>query len=81
MDYLWIGIGIVALFLLNKLILAPIRHLIVNVVVGLFALYLINSFGYIIGLSHVPITMITGLIVGIFGFPGVLGVTAYYTFF
>lgn len=81
MDLIWVGIGIVALFLLNKLILAPMRNLIVNIVVGLVVLYLINTFGSIFGFAHVPITWITGLIIGIFGLPGVVVVTLYYTFF
>jgi len=81
MDYLWIGIGIVALWLLNRLILAPFRKLAVNIIVGLVVLYLVNTFGGTFGFQHVPITWVTGIIIGIFGLPGVLGVTLYYTFF
>ena len=80
MDYLWIGAGIAALFILNKFFLAPVRHLVGNVIIGLIALYLINHFGMVIGLHTVPITWITGIIIGIFGLPGVLVVTLFYTF-
>ncbi len=81
MDYIWVGIGIAALFALNRLILAPVRRLAVNVVVGIIALYVVNSYGYIVGLQHVPVTVVTGLLIGIFGLPGVVLVTLYYTFF
>ena len=50
MDYLWIGAGIAALWLLNKVVLAPVRHLAFNVIIGLIALYFVNHFGAVIGL-------------------------------
>ncbi len=81
MDILWIGAGIVALWLLNKLVLAPVRSLITHIVVGLIALFFINQFGGALGLHVVPITWITGIIIGIFGLPGVAVLTLYYTFF
>ena len=43
MEYLWIAAGIFILFLVHKLILAPMRHLVVNVVVGLIV------FGALVG--------------------------------
>ena len=70
MEYLWIAAGIFILFLVHKLILAPMRHLVVNVVVGLIVLYGVNHFGYLFGFQHVPITVGTGLIIGLFGLPG-----------
>lgn len=81
MDFIWIAIGIVVLFLLHKIILVPFRKLIVNVAVGLFILYLVNSYGYMLGLETVPITIVTGIIIGILGIPGVVLVTLYYTMF
>lgn len=70
MEYLWIAAGVFGLFLVHKLILAPMRHLVVNVVVGLIVLYGVNHFGYLFGFQHVPITVGTGLIIGLFGLPG-----------
>ena len=67
MEYLWIAAGVFGLFLVHKLILAPMRHLVVNVVVGLIVLYGVNHFGYLFGFQHVPITVGTGLIIGLFG--------------
>lgn len=81
MDFIWIAIGIIVLFLLHKIILVPFRKLIVNVAVGLFILYLVNSYGYMLGLEAVPITIVTGIIIGILGIPGVVLVTLYYTMF
>ncbi|WP_301860759.1 pro-sigmaK processing inhibitor BofA family protein [uncultured Megasphaera sp.] len=81
MEYIWVAVGIAALFLLNKFVLAPVRRLIVNLVVGLLVLYLVNTYGYLFGFHAVPITVVTGLLIGIFGLPGVLLITLYYTFF
>lgn len=81
MDYIWIGVGIAALWILNKFVLAPVRHLVFNVIIGLIALYFINQFGGAMGLHYVPITWITGIIIGIFGLPGVAVLMLYFTFF
>ena len=69
MEYLWIAAGVFVLFLVHKLILryAPFS---VNVVVWLIVLYGVNHFGYLFGFQHVPITVGTGLIIGLFGLPG-----------
>ena len=80
MDLYGVGIGIIILVLLHKLILAPLRRL-GNVIVGLIVLYGINHFGYLLGLSPVPITLVTGLLIGIFGLPAVAVLTLFYTFF
>lgn len=81
MDFLWIGLGIAAVFFLNKLLLAPLRKLVFNIAVGLIALYFVNTFGYMAGLAHVPVTIVTGFLIGVLGLPGVVLVTAYYTLF
>lgn len=81
LDLYGVGIGIIILVLLHKLILAPLRRLLGNVIVGLIVLYGINHFGYLLGLSPVPITLVTGLLIGIFGLPAVAVLTLFYTFF
>lgn len=81
MEYLSIAIGVVILYLVHKVILTPMRHLVVNVIICLIVLYGVNHFGYLFGFQHVPITLATGLIMGLFGLPGVVLVTLYYTFF
>ena len=40
MEYLSIAIGVVILYLVHKVILTPMRHLVVNVIIGLIVLYL-----------------------------------------
>jgi inhibitor of the pro-sigma K processing machinery len=54
MDFYGIGIGIVILILVHKLILAPLRHLLGNVVVGLLLLYGVNHFGYLLPMCPLP---------------------------
>lgn len=81
MEYIWIALGILILFVFSKLVLAPLRKLAANVVIGLIVLYGVNHFGYLFGFQHVPITVGTGIIIGLFGLPGVVLVTLYYTFF
>ena len=58
MDYVWIGAGILALFLLNKLVLAPVRRLVVNVLSGLVVLHLINTYGYLAGFIFIRIGIV-----------------------
>ena len=77
MEYASIAVGIVLLFIVNKFILAPIRRLAINTVIGLFMLYIINSYGSIVGLHVNPLV---GLVIGFFGVPGVIIVTLFYTF-
>ena len=77
-EYLYIGAGIVLLLIINRFILAPIRRLAINIMMGLFLLHLINTYGSLAGLHHVNVTPLTGLIVGFFGVPGVVAVTLFY---
>ena len=70
MEYLYIGAGIVLLLIINRFILAPIRRLAINTMMGLFLLHLVNTYGSLAGLHHV--------IVGFFGVPGVVAVTLFY---
>lgn len=78
MGYLYIGAGIVLLLIINRFILAPIRRLAINTIMGLFLLHLVNTYGPLAGLHHVNVTPLTGLIVGFFGVPGVVAVTLFY---
>ena len=80
MEYASIAVGIVLLFIVNKFILAPIRRLAINTVIGLFMLYIINSYGSIVGLHHVDVNPLVGLVIGFVGVPGVIIVTLFYTF-
>lgn len=66
--------GIIMLFLVAKLLLIPIKivwKLALNAIVGGITLLLINFIGGFFGL-YIPINIITALITGILGVPGVV---------
>ena len=67
-------IAIVAVFLLIKLLTAPIRFagkMLINALVGFVVLFLLNFAGNIVGIS-LGINWFNALVVGIFGAPGVV---------
>lgn len=80
-DFSGILIGLVVLYIIHTFILKPFKGLLANVVAGLVVVMLINHFGPGLGIGHVPITMVTGIIIGILGLPGVALLTLFYTFF
>ena len=75
MEYLYIIlIGLVVLaiakFLLN-LKISKLIGLILNIVLGIIVLWLVNTFGGSLGIA-IPINIITALVVGLGGLPGVI---------
>ena len=69
-----IVIAVIAVFLILKLLTAPIRFaakMLINALVGFAVLFLLNFVGGIVGLS-LGINWFNALIVGIFGAPGVV---------
>ena len=60
----------VAKFVLN-LNIRRIIELAINIVLGIIILWLLNKFGGSLGIS-IPINIITALVVGILGIPGVI---------
>jgi inhibitor of the pro-sigma K processing machinery len=67
-------VGIILLFLIAKLLLVPIKivwKMIVNALIGGITLILINLIGSFFGL-HIDINIITSLITGFLGVPGVI---------
>ena len=74
MEYLSFLVALIVLFLVLKIIAAPIKiiiKLMLNALAGGVVLFLINMIGA--GLGFVlDINWITSLIVGIFGVPGVI---------
>ncbi len=75
MDYIQIIIIAIVVLLLAKFVLnlniKRIIELIVNILLGIIVLWLINRFGGSLGIS-IPINIITALVVGILGLPGVI---------
>ena len=72
MDYLKIAIIALVVILIAKFLLhldgKKLIGLIVNAIVGLIVLWIIN----LTGLIALPINIITCLLVGVFGLPGVI---------
>ena len=68
------GLGVLVIFVLLKLITAPIRlifKLLLNTLIGFALLYLANLIGGVFGFS-LEFTAVNALIAGIFGIPGVI---------
>lgn len=66
--------GVFVLWLIIKLFLTPIKwifKLLINTLVGFAALWVLNFFGDFIGIS-LGLNWINALVVGVFGFPGVV---------
>lgn len=66
--------GIIMLFILAKILILPIKiiwKLGVNAFVGGIALLILNFFGGFIGL-YIPINIITAVITGLLGVPGIV---------
>ena len=67
-------IAVLAVFLILKLLTAPIRFagkMLINALVGFVVLFLLNFAGSLVGLS-LGINWFNALVVGIFGAPGVV---------
>lgn len=74
MEYLSFLVALIVLFLVLKIIAAPIKiiiKLMLNALAGGVVLFLINMIGAGFGFV-LDINWITSLIVGIFGMPGVI---------
>lgn len=75
MEYIgYFIIAIVALFVIVRLLAWPLKiliKLVANGVLGAILLLVINIFGQYIGLK-IGINIITALIAGVFGIPGVI---------
>ncbi len=76
MKYLYIVLFAAILLLILKFIfnvsLKTIGELILNIVIGIIVLWLVNKFGGSLGIPNIPINVITALVVGVFGLPGVI---------
>ena len=69
------AVGIMVLCLIGKVVSLPMKvlwKLISNSVVGAVMLWVVNLFG-----ANIDITFVKALIAGVFGIPGVLGITIY----
>lgn len=75
LDYIgYFLVAIIVIFVVVKLLEWPIKmlvKLIINGVIGAIMLFALNIFGKYIGIS-IGINIVTALIAGIFGIPGVI---------
>ena len=71
-------IGLIVLYVLIKLLKWPIK-LLINGICGVILLYIVNVIGAAFGL-HIAINIITALIAGIFGIPGVAALILFQLF-
>ena len=80
---LMIAAGVVFIILLIKILSEPIRWIVklaLNALLGFVVLFIFNFFGEFIGIS-IPINLISSLITGFFGVPGVVFLILYQILF
>ena len=80
---LMIAATVVFIILLIKILSAPIRWIFklgLNALLGFVVLFIFNFFGEYIGIS-IPINLISSLITGFFGVPGVVFLILYQILF
>lgn len=68
-------VGLLLLYILARILVVPIKivvNLIFNAVVGVLALILVNYIGSLFGIQPIGINVVTALVVGFFGVPGVI---------
>ena len=73
-EYIVLIFAAIAVLIVAKLLAWPIKKIIklaINVGLGIIMIYLVNTFGSTIGIT-IPFNIITALIAGIFGVPGVI---------
>ncbi len=84
MKYLYVILVAAVLLLVLKYVfnvsLKTLGELLLNIVIGIIVLWLVNMFGGSIGIPNIPINIITALIVGVFGLPGVIVLILLYYF-
>jgi inhibitor of the pro-sigma K processing machinery len=73
-EYVVLIFAAIAVIVVAKLLAWPVKKIIklaINVVVGIFMIILVNTFGATIGIT-IPFNIVTALIAGILGVPGVI---------
>lgn len=74
MGYIVLILSIVAVIVIAKVFSWPFKKilkLIFNIILGLIMILIVNVFGQDLGL-HIPFNIVTALISGILGLPGVI---------
>lgn len=74
MQYIVLIFTVIAMIIVVRLLAWPLKKilkLILNIVIGLCLILLVNVFGASIGLT-IPFNIVTALVAGILGVPGVI---------
>lgn len=74
MQYFILILTVIAVIIIAKILSWPfkkIMKLILNIILGLILILIVNTFGAGIGL-HIPFNIVTALVAGILGVPGVI---------
>ena len=74
MQYLVFAFTVIAVLVIVKLLSWPFRKmikLVINIALGLVMIWIVNAFGGPLGI-YIPFNMITALVSGILGVPGVI---------
>lgn len=73
-EYVVLIFAAIAVIIVAKMLAWPVKKIIklaVNVVLGIIMIYLVNTFGMTLGIK-IPFNIVTALIAGILGVPGVV---------
>ena len=73
-EYIVLIVAAIAVIIVAKLLAWPIKKIIklaINVGLGVLMIYLVSTFGGAIGIT-IPFNIVTALIAGVFGVPGVI---------
>ncbi len=72
--YIVLIFAAIAVLVVAKLLAWPVKKIMklaINIVLGVILIYLVNTFGVNIGIS-IPFNIVTALVAGILGVPGVI---------
>ena len=75
--------GLLIIYFFGRILLVPLKKLfklVVNSLVGGIILLVINIAGSAVGIA-MPVNLLTSLIAGLLGIPGVAGLLIYFNFF
>jgi len=73
-NYIVLIFSAIAMLVVAKLLAWPIKKifkLAINCIIGIIIVFLVNNFGESFGIS-IPFNIVTSIIAGVFGIPGVI---------
>ncbi|MBO5478103.1 MAG: pro-sigmaK processing inhibitor BofA family protein [Clostridia bacterium] len=73
-EYIVLIFAAIAVIVVAKMLAWPVKKILklaINVILGIIMIYLVNTFGMTLGIS-IPFNIVTALIAGVLGVPGVI---------